>query len=91
MTEVKFDTANWFDYNCYQRYLDKKSLRRKLTAIDGVKVFNIDCYKGGRIEAILDKFLEMVRRVTSFIKEHYTTSRCSSRVLQSRSDCSKWS
>jgi hypothetical protein len=54
MTEVKFDTANWFDYNCYQRYLDKKPLRRKLTAIDGVKVFNIDCYEGGRIEAILD-------------------------------------
>lgn len=54
MTEIKFDTANWFDYNCYQRYLDKKSLRRKLTAIDGVEVFNIDCYKGGRIEAILD-------------------------------------
>ena len=54
MTEIKFDTKNWFDYNCYQRYLDKKSLRRKLTAIDGVKVLNIDCYKGGRIEAILD-------------------------------------
>ena len=54
MTEVKFDTKNWFDYNCYKRYLDKKPLRRKLTAIDGVKVFNIDCDRRGKIEAILD-------------------------------------
>lgn len=54
MTEVKFDAANWFDYNCYKRYLNKKPLERSLAALEGVSVYDVSSYKDATIKAFLE-------------------------------------
>lgn len=38
MTEVKFNTENWFDRNCYGRYLNERPLMISIAAMDGVSV-----------------------------------------------------
>ena len=38
MTEVKFNTENWFDRNCYRRYLNERPLMISIAAMDGVSV-----------------------------------------------------
>lgn len=38
MTEVKFNTENWFDRNCYGRSLNERPLMISIAAMDGVSV-----------------------------------------------------
>lgn len=54
MTEVKFDAANWFDYDCYGRYLNIRPLLISLSELDGVKAR--DVYESSRngVTAILE-------------------------------------
>lgn len=54
MTEVRFDADNWFNYDCYGRYLNIRPLLISLSELDGVKAR--DVYESSRegITAILD-------------------------------------
>ena len=54
MTEIKFDAANWFDYNCYKRYLNTKPLKRSLAALEGVSVYDVSYYSDATIKAFLE-------------------------------------
>ena len=54
MTEVKFDAANWFDYNCYKRYLNTKPLKRSLAALEGVSVYDVSYYSDATIKAFIE-------------------------------------
>lgn len=52
--EVKFDAANWFNYDCYGRYLNIRPLLISLSELDGVKAR--DVYESSRngVTAILE-------------------------------------
>lgn len=54
MTEVKFDAANWFDYDCYKRYLNTKPLKRSLAALEGVSVYDVSYYSDATIKAFIE-------------------------------------
>lgn len=54
MTEVEFDVANWFDYNCYKRYLNTKPLKRSLAALEGVSVYDVSYYSDATIKAFIE-------------------------------------
>ena len=54
MTEIKFDAANWFDYNCYKRYLNTKPLKRSLAALEGVSVYDVSYYSDATIKAFIE-------------------------------------
>ena len=56
--EIKFDAANWFDYDCYGRYLNIRPLLISLSELDGVKAR--DVYESSRngVTAILDLKIE---------------------------------
>ena len=54
MTEVKFDVANWFDYDCYKRYLNTKPLKRSLAALEGVSVYDVSYYSDATIKAFIE-------------------------------------
>lgn len=54
MTEIKFDTKNWFDYDCYKRYLNTKPLKRSLAALEGVSVYDVSYYSDATIKAFIE-------------------------------------
>lgn len=54
MTEVEFDVANWFDYDCYKRYLNTKPLKRSLAALEGVSVYDVSYYSDATIKAFIE-------------------------------------
>lgn len=54
MTEVKFDVTNWFNYDCYGRYLNERPLMIELSTLDGVTVEHIDMNAHGNMTVRLN-------------------------------------